>query len=104
MQVHIATAAVVRSQMEDRMNPLHRAPGNSRLAQIGANKFDVSGGNLSRDIAEMPARQVVHNPPFGAALDQLIRESRTDEGRSPCYQHGFSGPHRFSLRHSRTTS
>jgi hypothetical protein len=86
VQIDVSAPAVVGGEMKYRMDSLHRCARDARFAQIGANEFNVSRGDVAGNVAKMPARQIVNDANFRAALNELIGKGRTDKRRSSCNQ------------------
>jgi len=54
VQIHVAAAAVVGSEMKDRVDSLHHGARNARLAQVGANELDLPSGDVAGNVAQVP--------------------------------------------------
>ena len=61
MQVYITSAPVIGGQVEDRIHALYGEPCDARLAQIGLQEIHGTVSEMSANILEAAAAQVVHD-------------------------------------------
>src|SRR5713226_41802 len=106
MKIHVATPAVIRGEMENGVDTLHRGPGHTGLTQIGLQKIDFARAEMLANVAEMAAAQVIDNANFFcASRQQLIGKRRADERRSARYKNSLSRPKSVRCRrHARAAS
>ena len=55
VEVHVAAPAVIRGEMENRVDALHGGPGHTWFPQIGLQKIDLAGTEMLTNVVEMAA-------------------------------------------------
>jgi len=75
--------------MKHDAHPFDRSFSRPRLLEVGLNKFHFAVTEMTADILQLSAAEIVDHPNLGAALDQDIEQMRADEGGSSC-QENFS--------------
>ena len=79
MQIHVAAPPMISGKVEDNCNAIHGLASDARLAQVRFNKLDPAIRNMLLDIAQPPAREIVHYTHTGSAFDERIHQVRPDE-------------------------
>jgi hypothetical protein len=62
MQIHVAPPAVVRRKMKNSVHAMHGRACDARLAQVRVQKIHSPAANMSADIVEVTAREIVDDP------------------------------------------
>jgi hypothetical protein len=82
MQVHIATTAVVGSQVEDDLHTIYDALCYTWIEQVNLNEFNPTRVQVALDVGESTTAQVVHDAHLGPTLHQRINQVGADERSS----------------------
>src|SRR5947208_16954663 len=103
MEVHVTAPPVIRGEMEDRVDALHRGAGHAGLPQIGLQKIHFARAEVLPNVTEMAAGQVIDDANlFRASRQQLIGKRRADERRSTSYENCLSRPKSVRRRRERS--
>jgi hypothetical protein len=105
MQIHVASAAVIRRKMKNGINPLHRRTRHSRFAQIRLQKFHFPGSQILANVSDMSAGQVIDDAYLcRTALYEVIRQRRADKRRSTRHENRLPLPKSIRSCHARCAS
>src|SRR5271167_57449 len=102
MQIDIAAAAMICSQMKYRIHALHGRAGNARLAQVCVDEFDFTAGGVFLDIVTMPAGQIINDANFRATREKVICKGRANKRGASRHKYEFLTPKCFRSRHAFT--
>src|SRR5258707_6656557 len=87
--------------MKNDVDALYRRARHSWFAQIGLQEVQFASSEVVSNIVEVSARQIIRDSDFlDTSRNQMVRERRSNEGRSAGYQCRLSRPKRFCGRHS----
>src|SRR5437667_11020337 len=96
---------MIRGEMENRVDALHRGAGHTGLPQIGLQKIHFARAEVLPNVTEMAAGQIIDDANlFRASRQQLIGKRRADERRSTSYENCLSRPKSVRRRHASTAS
>ena len=104
MEIHVTAPAMIRGEMKNRVDALHRGAGHARLPQIGLQKIDFAGTEVLPNVGEMAAGQIIDNAHlFRASYQQLVGKRGANERHSARYENRLSHPKSVRRRHARAT-
>ena len=92
MELQVAAAAVIRSQMEHHVRPAHTLQRRTGIEQIAFEKGDPSGDHVAFDIGEAAAREVVDDANGSAFPHQGVHQVGADEGSAAGDENRPVGP------------
>src|SRR4051794_39889177 len=92
MQVHIASAAVIRCKMEDRVHTVHGGARDARFAQVSVDKINLASAQYSSNVAKLPAGQIIDNSDVRSAPEKPVGERRADERGTAGNQDALAAP------------
>ena len=92
MGVDIAAPTVVGGQMKDDLHPLCRSVGNVAIEQVLLPKLDPPGFDVSSDVVQKAAAEIVDDPYARALRDERIHQVRADERGPAGDQHAPTLP------------
>src|SRR5690348_10854178 len=100
MQIDVATPAMIRREMKNRVHALHGCARNARFTQVCVGKLNLSRRDMSLDVVAMPARQIIDDSNLCAAREKMIRKRRADERSPSRHQDKLSSPKILRRRHA----
>src|SRR5581483_7153770 len=68
MQIYVATPSVVRGEMKYRVYAGYGSASDARLAQVGVEKLDLAGSDVSLNILQAPAAEIIDHTEPRASL------------------------------------
>src|SRR4051794_24894385 len=92
MQVHIASPAVIRCKMEDRVHTVHSGAGDARFAQVSVDKINLAATQDSSNVVQMPAGQIIDNADVRSAVEKPVGECGADERGTAGNQDALAAP------------
>ena len=92
MQIDVAAPAVVRRQAKNHAHAMHGALRHSRAPQIRFSELHAAALDVSPNVLELPAAQIINHSNSRAPFEQRFHQVGTDKRRSACNQNATSCP------------
>jgi hypothetical protein len=96
VQINVATAAMIRSEMKHDAHSINCMFGHSHFPQVAFDKFDGAVLNIAAYVLEFSAAEIVHHPNLRTTLEQRMDQIGADEGGPSSDEHFAIFPVHFS--------
>ena len=98
MQIDVATSSVVRRKVKDYAHASHGALRLPRTPQIGFIELNAAALDVSLNVLELPAAQIIDQPNSRAPFEQRFHQVGTDKRCSARNQNATSCPIHITLQ------
>ena len=92
MQIDVAAATVVGSQVKNGVDALHGRARYPGFAQVRLHELNLAGRQMTANILEPATGQVIDDTHLRATVDKPVCNARADERSSTGNQHAAAGP------------